>query len=132
MKLGKSYGEEDNAPENTLPLINIVFLLLTFFMVAGALERSDFFEVDPPMSESEVAAPEGGPLLLVSAAGDFALNDRAVAEKDLADAVKDELGGGKLVRVKADAASDAAHVVRLLETLRQAGVEKVSLITMER
>lgn len=132
MNLRKSYGDEGTTPENTLPLINIVFLLLTFFMVAGALERSDLFEVSPPLSGSELAAPDGGPLLLIGPDGTLAVNDEAVVEDELADVIAAKLGAGKLVRVKADATADAAHVVHLMEVLRKAGVEKVSLITVER
>lgn len=129
MRLHGSDDDDGTAPENTLPLINIVFLLLTFFMVAGALERTDLFNVSPPASNSEQAAPDGGPLLLIGADGTLALNDQTIGEEGLGKAV---LGESKLVRIKADAASDAAFVVRLMEKLRQAGVEKVSLITMER
>lgn len=131
MNLQRSEDGDGMMPENTLPLINIVFLLLTFFMVAGALERSDFFEVTPPQSRSEQAAPEGGPLLLVGAGGKMALNDTPVSDKKIGEAILPLLGEGKLVRLKADANADAADVVRLMDLLRQVGVEKVSLITVE-
>ena len=42
-----------NDEERILPLINIVFLLLIFFMVAGRLAASDPFPIVPPHSSSE-------------------------------------------------------------------------------
>ena len=38
--------------ENVLPLINIVFLLLIFFMIAGALSVTAPFELDPPAARA--------------------------------------------------------------------------------
>ncbi|MCG8693196.1 MAG: biopolymer transporter ExbD, partial [Minwuiales bacterium] len=38
--------------DRILPLINVVFLLLIFFMLAGRLSAGDPFRVDPPASVS--------------------------------------------------------------------------------
>ena len=45
---------------NLVPLINIVFLLLIFFMLSGTLSKKDLFEVDPPLSYtgSNAESPE--------------------------------------------------------------------------
>ncbi|PHR61078.1 MAG: hypothetical protein COA43_05405 [Robiginitomaculum sp.] len=39
--------------DGMIPLINIVFLLLIFFMVAGTISASDAVMVTPPMSKAE-------------------------------------------------------------------------------
>ena len=45
---------------NLVPLINIVFLLLIFFMLTGTLKRSDIFDISPPESSTgaDAEAPE--------------------------------------------------------------------------
>ena len=59
--------------ENVLPLINIVFLLLIFFMIAGALSASAPFELDPPTARAadKAPAPTGG--ISIAADGRIAL-----------------------------------------------------------
>ena len=42
-----------NEDERILPLINVVFLLLIFFMLAGRLSASDPFQVEPPRSSAD-------------------------------------------------------------------------------
>ncbi|WP_404379599.1 ExbD/TolR family protein [Caenispirillum salinarum] len=119
--------------ENVLPLINVVFLLLVFFMVAGALERADLFEVTPPEAAVEAEPEDRQGLLLMAADGRLALGGAVVAEGDLAAAVQAwrEANPDVTLKVKADAAAEALAVVGLLEDLRAAGVEQVVLLTTE-
>lgn len=48
-------------PENTIPLINVVFLMLIFFLFAGSLARDDARKVEPPLNilEDEVIRSTG-------------------------------------------------------------------------
>lgn len=64
--------------ENVLPLINVVFLLLVFFMVAGALERADIYDVEPPQSASEAETDAGENVLLMASDGRLALDGVAL------------------------------------------------------
>ena len=38
--------------ENILPLVNVVFLLLIFFMLAGSFSKPDFYKVDNNLFDS--------------------------------------------------------------------------------
>ena len=42
--------------ENILPLVNVVFLLLIFFMLAGAFSKPDLFEVTAPSADNDNGA----------------------------------------------------------------------------
>lgn len=112
--------------ENVLPLINVVFLLLVFFMVAGALERADLFTVKPPEAATAAEGSAGAGLLLLAADGRLALDGQALDRADLPAAVA-RLDGAPLT-LKADAGAEALAVVALLEELRAAGVETVTLL----
>lgn len=125
------YGDD----ERILPLINVVFLLLIFFMLAGRLAASDPFKVDPALSASEgpVTAPDI--LILVGADGRLALDDSITDEAGLLSAVagrismEKDAGDSPRVRLKADGRAPATRVVAVLELLRSAGVQKVDLLT---
>lgn len=119
--------------ESTLPLINVVFLLLIFFMIAGAIEKSDLFDLLPPQSISERQAEEGGVTILLSAEGQLALEDVPITAAELEREVAARLAEtpGLPVRLKADGRGEAVETVALMEHLRRAGVKKLQLITIE-
>ncbi len=118
--------------DRILPLINVVFLLLIFFMLAGRLSAGDPFRVDPPASVSVHPAEQRDLVVLVGADGQLALDGEIVDEAALSARLKQRLGDGgeNLVRVKADAAAEALAVVEVMEVLRDAGVERLRLLTV--
>lgn len=119
--------------ENVLPLINIVFLLLIFFMVAGALERSDLFAVEPPATRAAAESDAAVGVLLLAADGRLALDGTAVTREDLPAALEAFRAAhpDEILRLKADAGGDAVAVVGLLDELRAAGVQQVVLLATE-
>jgi biopolymer transport protein ExbD len=117
-------------PENMIPLINVVFLLLIFFMLAGKLGQQDPFPLAPPTSESERAPGERPATVYVGPDGKTALGDEVMALNALETAVRDRLGdGARVVRLKTDKAVDANRVIDVMDALRQAGVSRVTLLT---
>ncbi|MEO0993622.1 MAG: biopolymer transporter ExbD [Pseudomonadota bacterium] len=116
--------------DRILPLINIVFLLLIFFMAVGRLSATDPFRIDPPESQS-TGAPATGPLLIaVGAEGQLALNGDVLDEATLLARVASGDGPVPEVRIKSDGGAEAVRVVALIERLRQTGVETVRLMTV--
>ena len=119
--------------DNLLPLINVVFLLLIFFMLTGALHAIDFFDLRPPTSASEAAAEDNFPVILVNSAGELAIDNVAVDEMDLQLKILDTLAERPdvVVRLKADGQVDAVRVVEVMELLEAVGVQLVILLTLE-
>lgn len=115
--------------ENVLPLINVVFLLLVFFMVAGALERADLYGVEPPEARIDAEADAVENVLLMAADGRLALDGVPIDRGDLAEALANR--GETPLKLKADAGAEALEVVALLDDLRTAGVERVILLAAE-
>lgn len=117
--------------ERILPLINVVFLLLVFFMVAGRLTADDPFPLEPPRSASE-GPPTEGLLIALGPGGELALDGAMMGEADLLTAVQGQLARAPQteIRVKADGGAQAAGLVALLGHLRKAGAETVMLMTV--
>lgn len=119
--------------EPVLPLINIVFLLLIFFMVAGKLTSSDPFEVTPPDSAAEALPDAEAPTLLLATDGSLAFEGEVLDEAGLRAVLarlRDE-GGLERLRLRADAAADTPDVVALMALLRESGVERLHLLTLQ-
>ena len=121
-----------NDEERVLPLINVVFLLLIFFMLAGKLSASDPFQVVPPRSLSEGPPAPQDSLVLVGTDGRLALDGVVMEGPALKAALAERLAGAAEVRVrlKADGRAEAARVVAVMELLREAGVERLKLLTV--
>jgi biopolymer transport protein ExbD len=115
-----------------LPLINVVFLLLIFFMLAGRLAASDPFQISPPASDSEGLAARHEFVVLVGADGRLALDNREIQAEALQDAVAERMAANRdaKVRLKADGEAAANDVVGVMELLRDAGVERLKLLTV--
>ncbi len=119
--------------ERILPLINVVFLLLIFFMIVGKLSVVEPFELTPPESVSE-KIPDNSPhvALAVAADGRLALNGEMIEEETLEREVRRLLKQDPKPRVllKADGNAQAETVLIMMETVRAAGAEHMQLFTL--
>ncbi|MCB1760245.1 MAG: biopolymer transporter ExbD [Gammaproteobacteria bacterium] len=120
----------DNSERSVLPLINVVFLLLIFCMLAGSLGRSEPFAVTAPRSTSDGAQQQTLRLLLGSE-GQLALQGEVMSEAELLQQVGQRIANhpGVGVELKADAALAGNRVVLLMEKLGEAGVDRLLLLT---
>ena len=127
------FGKHEEEPDTILPLINVVFLLLIFFIMTGALHAVDYFNVDPPSSSSEFQASLDDTVILVCSDGRVAIDNQEVDDVDLQLSVSDKLAAnaGAVFRIKADGRVDAARVVEVLELIEAVGVRRVLLLTLE-
>lgn len=119
--------------ENMIPLINVVFLLLIFFMLAGALAAPEPFAVQPPAASSDAALEDRDWTLLLAADGALAFEGELLPLEDLGAAVAGVLEQHPEARLKlkADADVAAAELVEVMDVLREAGAERVTLLTQK-
>lgn len=121
-----------NEDERILPLTNVIFLLLIFFMLVGHLSSTDTLAIQPPHSVSDTAAERNGLLIQVNADGAIALDGTPIRPAALKMAVHAYLQShpnGTGIRLKADGLVDAARVVAVMRVLKQAGAERLRLLT---
>ena len=120
--------------DRILPLINVVFLLLIFFMLAGQLAATDPFIIEPPKSESEGQNSPRDMVILISADGRFALDGTEMTEDAVIDTARQRLKAtgenGVSLRLKVDGGKAAADIVLLMQRLREAGFQKLKLLTV--
>ena len=113
--------------ESTIALINIVFLMLIFFLIAGTLA--------PPMDPqvrliSTVHADPAEPpqALFIAADGTIRARGQATTVPDFLSAMAGNGQDGE-VRIAADRELPATQLVEVIGQLRGAGVARVSVIT---
>ena len=124
----------DSSENSILPLINVVFLLLIFFMIAGSLAVTEPFEVVAPESLSEGLHEAQTLRILLGENGQMALQGKIMPEAELLEAVKQhiETEPGTRIQLKADAALAGNRVVLFMEKLRESGVDKLLLMTLQK
>jgi len=119
----------DQSEERILPLINVVFLLLIFFMIAGSLSVAEPFEVEPPASRSEGAHDAEGVTILMSADGHLALDGEPLPEAALFARLEARLAAAPSpITLKADGDAPTNRLVRFTQSLYEKGVEKLDLL----
>ncbi|MGD8710480.1 MAG: biopolymer transporter ExbD [Ectothiorhodospiraceae bacterium] len=124
-----------DAETHVLPLVNIVFLLLVFFLIAGTLTPSAPTPVDAPRSTStRTADGESAVTLTLTMEGEIVIDGRAVDLPDLQAGVAADLAGrtAPVVELKADSRVRADRLLAVLESLREAGADRVDLLTTPR
>ena len=112
--------------ESVIPMINVVFLLLIFFLMTAQITPPEPFEVSPPEAQLDTPA-EGQDILHVSAEGDMAYRDARGEEAVLA-ALADYPESEPLM-LRADRGVPAQQIATLLPKLAAAGVRNLKLVS---
>ncbi|NVK20362.1 MAG: biopolymer transporter ExbD [Methylocystaceae bacterium] len=131
MKLNRPVRKEES--ESIIPLINIVFLLLIFFMVTAQFNANDDLEVYPPQSlQSEELDPEQDRIIFISSTGKISFRQTQQTPEELGRFVGHVFSDPKQVTltIKADAKAQTTTLLSVLKVLKDANVGNVELMTL--
>lgn len=114
-----------------IPLIDVMFVLLLFFMIAGHLEAYSPVPVDLPIADSGQLLDEGPVKVTLGLNGQILVNDTSFTSANVQDEIKRQLMNNpeRVITIKADANLEANQLVRLLEQVRAAGGINLSVVT---
>lgn len=132
--------KEDGVEVNLTPLIDVVFLLLIFFMVSTTFDRNAALKVSLPEASSQKTQKQDNPLILsIDAKGNYFLNNRQIVNQSLVtlkEALTRTIGGEAAIKdaalvLRADANTPHQSVVRAMDAASQIGLTKLSIATIE-
>ncbi|MDG1287596.1 MAG: biopolymer transporter ExbD [Rickettsiales bacterium] len=114
-----------------IPLINLVFLLLIFFLVAGTIEKFEVIPVDVPVADSGKVLDQGHIVIVIGQYNEILLNDELVDIDELRASVTQLLANNprKIISLKADSRLEASKMVAIMDLLRVAGGTNLSIVT---
>tara|TARA_Y100000815_G_scaffold257160_1_gene265484 strand:+ start:8 stop:430 length:423 start_codon:yes stop_codon:yes gene_type:complete len=122
---------------NLTPLIDIVFLLLIFFMVSTTFTKENHLSIDLPEATAEASEAQPQAIeILISASGEYSINDQTLINHQL-DTLKrglqKALAGRQTVPVviTADAKTPHEAVVRAMDAAGQLGLVNLSITTRQ-
>ena len=111
------------------PMIDVVFLLLIFFMVAARFGTEQAAPLAAGGGEAGAARWEGPPRLVTVTPGGVLLNGRPVPREALTAALEPLMPGpGAPVVLRPAGAATVADLARVVEALRAAGITNLVLV----
>lgn len=132
----KFYEVDAEEPEvNLTALIDVVFLLLIFFMVSTTFEKTHLFDVSLPSSEGLQVADRVSEYGVILSLGGQVSIDGWVGQLSDSEALYDRLrsslvsGSAQSVVIYADEGVSHGQVVALMGALSRVGIESVQLAT---
>ncbi|MEJ6404832.1 ExbD/TolR family protein [Yoonia sp. 2307UL14-13] len=114
--------------EPTLPLINIVFLMLIFFLVTAQMARP----LDPDIQLINTDDPAFVPppdAIVIDAAGDITFRGQPLSADAVLAILQAERDGDINARILPDRRAPAELVISVAQELRGAGAQSVFIVT---
>ncbi len=114
-----------------ISLIDIVFTIILFFLVAGHLDKFSPVAIELPRADSGQRLDEGPIVVALGKYGEIIINDDMVENAGVTTELKKEFAVNpeRVVTIKADAHLEANKLVDFLEMVRAAGGKNLSLVT---
>ncbi len=116
---------------NIAPLVDVVFLLLLFFMISSNLIKEPAIAIRLPESRTAEVRNETVKTIIIARGGEIYFMDTYVDLKDLQNIIRDNTNDIKkdLLRIKADKDVDVGLLVNVIDEVRLSGVINFSIVT---
>ena len=119
---------------NIVPMIDVIFAILTFFIMSTLfLTRSEGLSVNLPSAKSAKVQPVAPITLTIDAQGKIALNRKAIQLSALDRSLRQTIQPNRetLVVVNADRSVPHGQVVAVMDVLRQVPGAKLAIATQK-
>ena len=132
-------SREPEAPEiNLTPLIDVVFLMLVFFVVTTTFTDREALEVTLPAAETGEPVQTAPVEIVIGAGGDLRIDGAPVADtatalrRALASARADRSAAADRLLIRADRAVPHGRVLRVMDQAGRTGFANVGIATTGR
>jgi biopolymer transport protein ExbD len=120
---------------NVVPLIDVLFALLTFFILSTLfLVRSEGLPVNLPKASTSKPQTVSRSTVSINKQGQVFLNKSPIQVDNLANAVRTQLSPGQelVVVINADGSVTHEHVIEVMDQLRQVPRVKLAIATQRK
>jgi len=116
------------------PLMDMVFILLIFFIVTSTFTRETGVEVDKPTAQSASEVKKENIMIALTREGTIHVNERQVEQAALSDVIKQMLSENpdREAVLIADQKSQTGLLVQVMDACNLAGVKKISVAALEK
>ncbi len=120
---------------NITPLIDIVFLLLVFFMLATSFIQKSTIEVNLSAGESvQIDKKKNSVIIILNNKGQIFLNNKILNISEIQQKLSKILkkGSDQKVLIKSHKKVEVQKVIRLIEEVRLSGTDNIKLTDLEK
>jgi biopolymer transport protein ExbD len=126
-------GEEEDNEINLTPMLDVVFIMLIFFIVTASFIKEAGIEVNRPTAFTSEKQPEANILIAISPADEIWIDKKMIdirAIRPVIERLHSENPKGSIV-IQADAESTNEALTAVMEAAKQAGVVNVAISALE-
>jgi TolR protein len=113
---------------NVTPLVDVMLVLLIIFMVTAPLMQQGI-DVNLPKAKGKDLAPEERISIVIKKGGTFFLNDQSITRTDMLSRLSAISKRNPNVYLKADRDVSYGVVIELMGDIKEAGIEKLGIVT---
>ena len=131
--LGNLFQEDDAEEINMTPMLDVVFIMLIFFIVTASFVKEAGIDVNRPEAATAVKKERANILVAISDKGEIWINKRQVdvrAVQANIERLKAENPQGSLV-IQADKKATTDVLIKVMDASRAAGAFDVSIAAQE-
>ncbi|MGB0836107.1 MAG: ExbD/TolR family protein [Psychrobium sp.] len=123
----RRFHEEDEAEVDMTPMLDIVFIMLIFFIVTTSFVKEAGFDVNKPQAAQATKKPSANIFIAVDKAGRIHMEKRVVDIKRVRANIERMLAESPEAAVMIMADVDAKHgiVVKVMDQVKAAGIDKI-------
>ncbi len=129
MRLGRRSHRQEEAQVDLTPMLDIVFIMLIFFIVTSTFVRESGIEVDKPQATNVVSQKDVGIFIAVTADNDVYIDKKMVDIERVQAALEAMLldkAENSLV-IQADERAFSGTVIQVMDAAKGAGIEKIAI-----
>ncbi len=122
-------GSDEESEVNLTPMLDVVFIMLIFFIVTASFVKESGVDVNRPDAATAIRQERGNILIAISPSGQIWIDKRQVdprAVRANIERLRAENPEGSVV-IQADKESKNGLLVTVMDAARQAGVFNVSI-----
>jgi biopolymer transport protein ExbD len=124
MRRGLRNRQEDDAKIDITPMLDVVFIMLIFFIVTASFIKQSGATINKPEAVNAVQYPKASILLAIDENNDIWLDKRVIdprAIKANIARMRAETPDGEVI-VQADVESNAETLMKVVDALKEAGI----------
>ena len=114
-----------------VPMIDVGFFLLFFFMISGTIQKFEILPVEVPFADSGKLLDEGEVVIMLGQYDEIVMGDELVTMEEFVPALAEKLqkNPNLVISLKADSRLPATRLLQTMDSIRSAGGVNLSLVT---
>ncbi len=125
-----NYSEQDDETQvDMTPMLDVVFIMLIFFIVTSSFVRETGVDVSRPSAETAVSTDAGSVQIGITANDEIWIDKRRIDPRAVRANVEKAMAenAGTAVVIVADAGSNTSVLIKVMDQARLAGAKNISV-----